>query len=194
MSQFLGSSNQIMKKQLCTSLALVLFATFFSSLMLARHAYAQPAPTIRSLKESREAGIVMQRWENSCAAASVATVLTYGFRDPVTERYAAEKMLEKTDPLKVRAQGGFSLLDLKKFVESRGYNGNAYKSLAFDDLKVFHAPIVPINPMGYNHYVVFNGVSGDQVLLADPAFGHRKMSIAEFEKIWMNGMAFVITR
>jgi uncharacterized protein len=171
-----------------------LLATIILGSMLPLSSQAQSFPGVKSLKESREQGIVMQRWENSCAAASVATVLTYGFRDPVTERYAAERMLEKTDPQKVRAQGGFSLLDLKRFVEARGYVGSAYKGLAFDDLRVFHAPIVPISTKGYNHYVVFNGVSGDRVLIADPAFGHLRLTVAEFEKLWMGGMAFVVTR
>jgi uncharacterized protein len=151
-------------------------------------------PAVKSLKEIRERGIVMQEWENSCAAASVATVLTYGFRDPVTERYAAEKMLEKTDPLKVRTRGGFSLLDLRMFVQGRGYQGDAYQGLSIDDLKIFHAPIVPISTMGYNHYVVFNGMAGELVLLADPAFGHRRMSQNEFLRAWIDGMAFVVTR
>jgi hypothetical protein len=121
-------------------------------------------------------------------------VLTYGFRDPVTERFAAEKMLEQTDAKKVRSQGGFSLLDLKNFVESRGYSGNAYRNMSFDDLKVFHAPIVPISMKGYNHYVVINGSASGKVQLADPAFGHRSLTVAEFEKIWLNGMAFVISK
>jgi predicted double-glycine peptidase len=149
---------------------------------------------VTSLKEIRERGVVMQKWETSCAAASLATVLTYGFGDPVSERYVAEKMLEKKDPAIVKAQGGFSLLDLKKFVEERGYRGNAYKNLSFEDLRVFRAPIVPINVKGYNHYVVFNGVRGNQVLLADPAFGSRKMSKDHFIKVWMEGMVFVTTR
>jgi len=155
--------------------------------------FAQTTP-ITSLKEIRERGIVMQQWENSCAAASVATVLTYGFRDPVTERYAAAKMLEKTDGARVRARGGFSLLDLRHFVQDRGYQGDAYQGLSIEDLKIFHAPIVPISTLGYNHYVVFNGISGDNVLLADPAFGHRRMSQKEFSRVWMDGMAFVVTR
>jgi uncharacterized protein len=158
------------------------------------HALGQPPSPFKSLKEIREQGIVMQAWENSCAAASVATVLTYGFRDPVTERYAAEKMLDQTDAKVVRAQGGFSLLDLKNFVESRGYTGSAYRNMSFDDLKVFHAPIVPISMKSSNHYVVFNGTTGNEVKLADPAFGHRTLTIAEFEKIWLNGMAFVVTK
>lgn len=170
------------------------FGVFVTALLFSCFAWAQSDPTIRSLKEIREQGVVMQKWDNSCAAASIATVLTYGFKDPVTERFAAEKMLEQTEPKKVRAQGGFSLLDLKNFVESRGFVGNAYKNLAIDDLGVFHAPIVPINIKGYNHYVVFNGVAIDHVHLADPAFGNRRLPIADFEKIWVNGMAFVVTR
>ena len=102
-------------------------------------------------------------------------------------------MLEKTDAAEVKSQGGFSLLDMKHFVESRGYQGLAYKDLSFNDLKAFNAPIVPINNHGYNHYVVFNGVHGEDVLLADPAFGNRRMRLSQFNKVWMEGMAFVVT-
>lgn len=150
--------------------------------------------SFRSLKEIRERGVVMQQWESSCAAAAVATVLTYGFNDPVSERYAAERMLEKTDPGKVKRRGGFSLLDIKTFVDGRGYLGNAYRHLGFENLRLFHAPIVPIDQQGYNHYVVFNGVEGDRVLLADPAFGNRALTIKRFHDIWMEGTAFVVTR
>lgn len=166
-------------------------------LVLAACQTPPPADTARpfvSLKEIRERGVVMQKWETSCAAAALATVLTYGFHDPVSERRVAAGMLEKTDPAKVRARGGFSMLDMKHFVEGRGYKGNGYEHLSFDDIKVFFAPIVPINNFGYNHYVVFNGVKGDSVLLADPAFGNRTLSIDRFKKIWMDGLAFVVTR
>jgi hypothetical protein len=157
-------------------------------------AYADVPRGFSSLKEIRERGVVVQQWESSCAAAAVATVLTYGFNDPVSERHAAARMLEKTDPAKVKARGGFSLLDLKTFVEGRGLQGSAYKHLRFEDLRVFHAPIVPIDQHGYHHYVVFNGVEGNLVLLADPAFGNRTLSIERFKDMWMDGMAFVVTR
>ena len=160
---------------------------------LAASASADTASGFRSLKELRERGVVMQQWESSCAAAAVATVLTYGFGDPVSERHAATRMLEKTEARRVKRRGGFSLLDLQGFVEDRGYQGRAYKHLGFEDLRVFHAPIVPIDQHGYNHYVVFNGLDGDQVLLADPAFGNRRLSIERFESLWMDGMAFVVT-
>jgi uncharacterized protein len=147
-----------------------------------------------SLKEIRERGVVIQKWEASCAAASVATVLTYGFRDAVSEGYVVARMLENTSPALVRKRGGFSLLDMKHFVENRGYTGQAYKHLSLDDLRLFHAPIVPIAPHGYNHYVVFNGVQEQYVVLADPAFGNRRMRISHFLDVWIDGLAFIIDR
>jgi uncharacterized protein len=146
----------------------------------------------QSLKEIRHKGVVMQRWETSCAAAALATVLTFGFQDPVSERHAVVKMLEKTEAAKVKARGGFSLLDMKRFVEDRGYGGEAYQSLSFEDLKLFAAPIVPISVHGNNHYVVVNAINEHRVLLADPAFGNRSMSLAQFKEVWLDGLAFVV--
>jgi predicted double-glycine peptidase len=154
---------------------------------------ARATPLTRSLKEIRERGVVMQKWENSCAAASLATVLTYGFGDPVSEKWVAQKMLQKTDPAKVRKQGGFSLLDMKQLVDELGYTGSAYKHLRLEHLMLFHAPIVPINPHGFNHYVVFFGMQDGRVLLADPAFGRRHLSREAFESQWMDGMAFLVS-
>lgn len=155
--------------------------------------HAQNEPSFTSLKEIRERGVVMQQWETSCAAATIATVLTYGLGDAVSEAHVAASMLKKSDAATVKRQGGFSLLDMKHFVEDRGYAGSAYKHLSINDLRAFQGPIVPIDNYGFNHYVVFNGVRDDQVFLADPAFGNRKMSLAQFNQVWMDGMAFVVS-
>jgi predicted double-glycine peptidase len=149
---------------------------------------------VTSLKEIRERGVVMQQWENSCAAASIATVLTFGFADPITERYVSLKMLEKTNPDQVKKQGGFSLLDMKYFVEDRGYEALAFRNLSLKDLDAFNAPIVPIDHFGYHHYVVYNGTYHDKVMLADPGFGNRALTTEAFNKMWMNGMAFTVTK
>ena len=162
-----GHSKQIILIN-CNMERPILWGALILSLLFFRPSIAfggERAPIV-SLKEFREQGVVMQKWETSCAAASVATVLTYGFRDAVSEGYVASQMLEHTDPALVRKRGGFSLLDMKRFVEDRGYIGKAYKNLTLEDLRLFHAPIVPITQHGYNHYVVFNGVKGDHVLLA----------------------------
>ena len=165
---------------ICTSLGLTL-------------SHAQQSAQFTSLKEIRERGVVMQKWETSCAAATLATVLTYGFKDGVTERYVAARMLEKSTAATIKKQGGFSLLDMKHFVEERGYIGLGYRDLSLSDLKAFHAPIVPIVNYGFNHYVVINGIQDDEVLLADPAFGNRKMHVDQFNEVWVQGIAFVVT-
>jgi hypothetical protein len=59
-------------------------------------------------------------------------VLTYSLRDPVTEREVATGMLRLTEPIKVKHQGGFSLLDMKHFVETRGLQGVGYPFYTFN--------------------------------------------------------------
>ncbi len=163
------------------------------TLLVAASAHAQNEARYTSLKEMRERGVVMQQWETSCAAATIATVLTYGHGDAVSEAHIAASMLKRSDPAIVKKQGGFSLLDMKRFVEDRGYTGRGYKYLSVNDLKAFRAPIVPIENYGFNHYVVVNAVKDDEVFLADPAFGNRTMGLERFKRVWMDGMAFVIT-
>jgi len=151
------------------------------------------ASSVVSLKEIREAGVVIQEWDTSCGAAALATVLTYHFDDPVTEREVARGLLRHTEPLKVRHRGGFSLLDMKRYVQERGYRAIGFKGLSFDELRYFDAPIIPINFHGYNHYVVFKGLTAEgHVRLGDPAFGNHTISRERFERLWMKGMAFAL--
>ena len=46
--------------------------------------------------------------------------------------------------------------------------------------------IVPISTYGYQHFVVFRGLLGNRVLLADPAFGNRTMLRSTFEDAWID--------
>jgi uncharacterized protein len=163
------------------------------TLAAAPMAFAQERRGFSSLKEIRERGVVMQNWESSCAAAALATVFTYGFHDPVNERTVALEMLKHTEPAKVKSQGGFSLLDMKRFAQGRGYDAAAYMNLSFDEMQVFHAPILLIQAKGYRHFVVFNGVRGDRALIADPAFGNREIAIDALKEQWLDGIAFVVT-
>lgn len=156
---------------------------------------ASAADRVRSLKEIREAGVIIQQWDTSCAAAALATVLTYILGDPVSEQTVAQGMLRYTEPLRVRYRGGFSLLDMKRYAEERGHIATGYVGFSFEDLVLFEGAIVPLNLYGYNHYVVFRGVADDgEVWLADPAFGNRYMSRDRFENAWVEGMAFVVSR
>jgi predicted double-glycine peptidase len=155
---------------------------------------AQAESPVRSLLEIRQEGVVVQQWDTSCGAAALATVLTYTFNHPVAEMTAAKAMLRRTAPLRVRQRGGFSLLDMKRFVESRGYSAVAYRALSLDELLGMRSPIVPIYENGNPHFVVVRGRRDGQLDIADPAFGNRRISVERFEKLWQDGIGFAISR
>jgi uncharacterized protein len=152
------------------------------------------ADPVRSLLEIRHDGVVVQQWDSSCGAAALATVLTYALKDPVSERTVAEGMLRRTDPLRVRVRGGFSLLDLKRFAETRGYSADGYRELSLEELLKMQSPIVPISEHGNPHFVVVRGLKDGTLDVADPAFGNRKIPVERFSTIWQNGIGFVVTR
>jgi predicted double-glycine peptidase len=150
---------------------------------------------VRSLLEIRHEGVIVQKWETSCAAAALATVLTFFQNDPVTEKFVAQRMLRSTDPIKVKVRGGFSLLDMKRFVETRGFTGTGYKDLSFKELLSLPNPIVPIDFYGNEHFIVVRGLNPTgQVDIADPGFGNTRMSVSEFQSVWKGGIGFVVSR
>ena len=53
--------------------------------------------------------------------------------------------------------------------------------------------IVLITDDGYHHFVVVKGILGGKVLVGDPSIGSRVISRREFERLWSNGIVFVIT-
>ena len=167
----------------------VLFS--LSSVACASVEHGQP---VVSLLEMRQSRVVVQQWDLSCGAAALATVLTYQHGDAVDEREIARGMLRLTDPLRVQVRGGFSLLDLKRYVESRGYSGSGYTSLTLDDLVKLAPVLVPVSFRGYNHFVVFKGVAGERVFLADPGFGNRTVELEQFHTAWLQSIGFVVRR
>lgn len=162
--------------------------------MIALAALSCGAEPVRSLVEIRRDGVIVQHWDNSCGAAAVATVLTYGLDHAVSEKAVAQAMLQRTDPLRVRVRGGFSLLDMKRFAESRGFKAEGYRGLTIDDLVRMPSAIVPIDEYGNPHFVVVRAKQGETLDIADPAFGNRRMSIERFREVWKDGIGFVITR
>src|SRR6185295_7165484 len=93
---------------------------------------------------------------------------------------------------------GFTLLDLKRAARAKGYQGKGYKNMNLDELLEFiegdHVPVlVPIRPMGYNHFVVVRGVAGNRILLSDPAKGNTTMTVRQFLDVWIDGIGFILS-
>jgi uncharacterized protein len=166
-------------------LALLLVSVAPSNRVLA---FEPPRP-VKSLLEMRQERVVVQTWDLSCGAAALTTILKYQFNDPVSERDIAKVLIRRDkyvdNPSLVRAQQGFSLLDLKRYVDARGYTGIGYGHLELDDLIELAPLIVPIRHNGYDHFVVFRGKRGNRILVADPAWGNRTLAVDAFEAEWM---------
>jgi hypothetical protein len=166
-------------------------------------AAAPGAEPVRSLLEMRRDRVVVQEWDLSCGAAALATVLNHQHGDMIGERDVALGLIGQeryiANPQLVRLRHGFSLLDLKRFVDGRGYTGIGFGGLDLDSLTERAPAIVPIRTVGYNHFVVYRGRMGNRVLLADPAFGTRTMTIAKFQRSWLTypvvgRVAFIVGR
>lgn len=167
--------------------------TFIINLILALiilSSFPIQARTVKSLLEMRHENVVIQHWDLSCGAAALTTLLNYQYGDFVTEKEVATALMHREEYIKLPAliniRQGFSLLDLKRYVDSRGYKGIGYGNLNLDYL-IKRAPmIVPIKPHGYNHFVIFRGIKGNRVLVADPAWGNRTLLINQFMKLWID--------
>jgi predicted double-glycine peptidase len=154
---------------------------------------AEGSKNIRSLKEIRGEGVVRQRWDMSCGAAALSTLLTYDFKDDTPETAIVVWILHRVDPVRVRSRGGFSLLDLKRFAEARGYHAEGFSGMTIEDLALEKSSVItPIRLKGFDHFVVVKGIVAGHVIVADPGFGNLTMRVDQFQNLWKNGIVFVV--
>ncbi len=180
-----GDAGRSPAQHLVLAAATVLWLSGLAAVPAAGAGAGGGSAPVRSLLEMRRENVIVQDYDLSCGAAALATLLTYQHGDPVSEQEVTRGLVQREEylarPELLRIRQGFSLLDLKRYVERRGYEGIGYGQLELADL-IERAPImVPVNFNGYNHFVIFRGVVGDRVLLADPAYGNRTMPIEAFE-------------
>ncbi|MFA7593781.1 MAG: C39 family peptidase [Thiohalobacteraceae bacterium] len=141
---------------------------------------------VTSLKEARLQTVIRQQYDFSCGSAAVATLLTYHYDRPVSEAEAFEFMYRTGDQERIR-QEGFSMLDMKRFLDERGLQSDGFR-LSLDRLAEIGVPgIALVDTHGYRHFIVVRGMQRGKVLLADPAAGSVAVDRADFERIW-NGV------
>ena len=146
---------------------------------------------IASLEETRFTGVVRQRYDFSCGSAALATLLRYHYDFNVVEEQAFRGMWDRGDREQIR-KVGFSLLDMKRWLASRGLTGDGFQ-VDLDQVAETGIPgIALIAVNNYRHFVVVKGVRGNEVLLGDPSLGLSTMQRDAFEKAW-NGIYFVLS-
>ena len=78
------------------------------------------------MQELKFTKTIRQRFDFSCGSAALATLLTYHYERERNELQIFKKMWEAGDQ-KVIKKGGFSMLDMKRFVESEGLRAGRFQ-------------------------------------------------------------------
>lgn len=145
----------------------------------------------KSFAERRFNTVYRQQFDFSCGSAALASLLTFHYDDVVGERSVFIDMFEHGDQEKIKREG-FSMLDMKLYLERRGYRSDGFK-ISLDQLYYTGNPAITIiNHNGYMHFVIIKGVDEYKVLLGDPALGVKSMNRDEFDKMWGNRILFLI--
>jgi predicted double-glycine peptidase len=131
-----------------------------------------------------------QHYDFSCGSAALATLLSYHYDDAANEATLFNRMYARGDQQKIQREG-FSLLDVKRELEVRGYRSDGFRMTLSRWRELRIPALVLINDQGYSHFVVLKGARGDQLLVADPARGNRTIGFGHFTRMW-NGIAFMI--
>ncbi len=156
---------------------------------------------VKSLREIQTDGIVIQKHDYSCGSAAMATLMGY-LGEEVKEEEVIESILRTGNLEKIARRGGFSLLDLKRYAESRGYNAEGYRADTLSDLlrlslasgESMFPVLVPIVINNYKHFVILRGMRDGRVFLADPSRGNTTMPVYEFEEYWFKNIFLIVSR
>jgi uncharacterized protein len=158
----------------------------------ARESLTVPVHTIKQLKLMRAFQRTWhQQYDFSCGSAAVATLLTFQYDRPTDETTVFQAMFVAGDQAQIRSKG-FSLLDMKRFLEANGYQADGVRAPLETLGKVGVPAIALISDHGYRHFVVVKGFDKRRVLLGDPALGLRILTRSDFEKARVGDLFFVI--
>ncbi|MGU7772405.1 C39 family peptidase [Burkholderia sp. MR1-5-21] len=145
---------------------------------------------LQSMRDLRYRDIVNQQFDFSCGSAALATLLKYGYDIDIPETEMIRRMMAFSTP-DVVVKNGFSMLDMKKFVETLGLRGRGFR-VGIDALYHLQIPVlVLMNLDGYEHFVIVKHAENGRIFLADPALGNRIVLEQDFVKTW-NGLVFAV--
>ena len=149
-----------------------------------------------SWTELKRRNVVMQKYDYSCGAAALATILRYYWEDDVSEKQILDAMLKvlTIDEVKDRIKNGMSITDLRRSSVELGYL-SSIGTMTFEQLSQSKIPVVvPLKLKGFDHFVVYRGVAGGRVYIADPVRGNVRPTIPEFCGQWQKGAILVVIK
>ena len=177
---------------------MVLATTWLSAQIGIGSAGLRAGSPAKSMKDLRDENVVKQRFDFSCGAAALATMMRYGFGESVTEAQVLDGLfdLPSEDEKAERRRTGFSLLDLQRVARARGYMAEGFR-LTPEQLSQLDGPVIVfIEPRGYKHFAVLRGIRGGRAHLADPSRGNIRLPVYTFLETWLQddgrGIIFVV--
>ncbi|WP_186114682.1 C39 family peptidase [Burkholderia gladioli] len=175
---------------LCACWALVPAAAAQASVETLPFAGVPLHKPVRSMYELRHRDIVNQQFDFSCGSAALATLLKYGYGIDIPEAEMIARMMAFSTP-EVVVKHGFSMLDMKKFVETLGLRGRGFR-VGSEALYQLQIPVIVLmNIDGYEHFVIVKRAAEGRIFIADPALGNRIVFEQDFAKSW-NGLVFAV--
>jgi uncharacterized protein len=150
--------------------------------------------TNHTVKELRDFHVVKQAQDYSCGAAALATLLIYYYGDATSE-VEILTLLQAGLPqeeLRAKMERGFSLLDLKRVANAKGYQAGGFQLTPGQLIQLAAPVIIFVEPLGYKHFAVLRGARNGYVYLADPARGNLRMRLDQFTQEWEQGIVFVL--
>src|SRR6056297_952276 len=110
---------------ICASAGL-LWSTAFAGSVMVPGIGGDVRVNVTSFENRRFETVMRQQYDFSCGSAAVASLLSFHYQDRVTEHDVFVEMFALADEQKVR-QDGFSMLDMKRYLEARGYQADGFR-------------------------------------------------------------------
>jgi len=137
---------------------------------------------VTSMRERPLKSVVLQQYDFSCGAATVAMLLTYHYKMPTTEEDAFMAMYNVGDQEKIQREG-FSFLDMRNYIKSRNLNAAGFE-LTLDEIATLGVPAIALITLnGYRHFVLIKGIKDNRVLIGNSAIGLMAMERDKFDAI-----------
>lgn len=177
------------------SIVLVTFSNLYSASVHIHNESVTFERELQSWEELKNTNLTRQKYDYSCGAASLSTILSHYYGISTSEREILDWVLESKGinvNLKaevesnehLREMAHLSFLDLAHYAQHKGFRTMGL-ALDLPTLSTLKAPvIIYVNVRDVEHFSVYKGIDEHYVYLADPSFGNIKVSIAKFVEMF----------
>ena len=149
---------------------------------------------LSGMRALRYTGMVAQQRDFSCGAAALTTLLDDGYGFDFSEAQTIAAMMRVVAHPAEVLKSGFSMLDMKAFVETLGLHAVGFE-VNMAAMRRLRIPVIVLLEVdGYSHFVVVKKVDRDLVFISDPALGNRALDVDVFARSWQGLVLAVVGR